>query len=253
MVELNMNFLQLFNKKNLIAAHRGASKKAPENTLRALNASIGKSDFMEVDVQLSRDGIPVIIHDDTLSRTTNVEEIEIYKAREPYLVSDFSYEELSALDYGSWFDSYEPLLTLRGVLKFIKEKKVFVNIEIKDIHNCFSDEEVVSIVLGEIEKFGVEDFVMLSSFRHEYLPLCKQILPSVVTAALVENEHPKNLIKYLKLLKVDAYNMDDELVDREVVAELREVGFFVNVYTVNDNIRAKELFGMGVNGVFSDI
>jgi len=177
----------------------------------------------------------------------------MFSSREPYSVSDFTYEELLSLDYGSWFDRYEPLLTLEGVLKFIREKKVFVNIEIKDMHHYFSDEEVVSKIITVIQMFGVDEFVMLSSFRDEYLPLCKEKLPSVPTALLVENEHPKNLLKYLKSLQVDAYNMDDTLVEAELVSRLKKSGFIVNVYTVNDNIRAKELFAMGVNAVFRDI
>ncbi len=248
-----MNFLQLFNKKNIIGAHRGARRIAPENTLRALDASLGRSDFIEVDVQLSKDRVAVIIHDDTLERTTDVKSLAMFSSREPYSVSDFTYEELLSLDYGSWFDRYEPLLTLEGVLKFIREKKVFVNIEIKDMHHYFSDEEVVSKIITVIQMFGVDEFVMLSSFRDEYLPLCKEKLPSVPTALLVENEHPKNLLKYLKSLQVDAYNMDDTLVEAELVSRLKKSGFIVNVYTVNDNIRAKELFAMGVNAVFRDI
>jgi glycerophosphoryl diester phosphodiesterase len=80
----------------------------------------------------------------------------------------------------------------------------------------------------------------------------KEKLPDVPTAALVEGKHPQKLLEYLRGLKVDAYNLNDELVDKESVEKLREAGFFVGVYTVNDAKRAKELFNMGVNCVFSD-
>ena len=76
---------------------------------------------------------------------------------------------------------------------------------------------------------------------------------NIPTALLVEEQHHKKLIEYLKELEVDAYHMSDKLVDREGVAKLRKAGFFVNVYTINDSMRAKELFDMGVNGVFSDL
>ncbi|MCD6433450.1 MAG: glycerophosphodiester phosphodiesterase [Sulfurimonas sp.] len=238
-----MNFLELFKKKHLVAAHRGACSLAPENTMSAIKASVGHCDFIEVDVQLSSDGVAIIIHDDTLNRTTN----------SSGKVSDFTFKELSSLDYGSWFDGKkEPILTLSELLKFIEAKGLFLNIEIKDMHKFFSDEKVVSTVFKEIKAWHVENLVLLSSFRSEYLPLCKEKMPNIPTAFLVWDKHPKELIKYLKELKVDAYNMSDKLVDRECVTKLRKAGFFVNVYTINDSIRAKELFDMGVNGVFSD-
>ncbi|MBU0719927.1 glycerophosphodiester phosphodiesterase [bacterium] len=265
-----MNFLNLFNKPALIAAHRGARSIAPENTLLALKKSVGHCDFMEVDVQLSRDGVGVIMHDDTLGRTTDIREIEAFKERAPYRVCDFTFKELSLLDYGSWFyakdpfgeirkkkvdvkkTGFEPLLSLQTLLHFIQQNRVFVNIEIKDMHKNFKDLFVVERVLGEITKYGVEDFVLISSFRHQYLPLSKSIAPNIPTAALAEGEHPAGLIRYLRDLQVDAYNIDERLADKERVAELKKAGFFVNVYTVNDSKRAQEFFAMGVNGVFSD-
>lgn len=69
---------------------------------------------------------------------------------------------------------------------------------------------------------------------------------------MVENEHPKDLIEYLKSLDADAYHFNDKLVDAKTVKMLREAGFYVNIYTVNDPIRRQQLFDMRVNGVFSD-
>ena len=243
-----MNFLKLFEKPSLIAAHRGARSVAPENTLKALKMSLGHCDFIEIDVQLSKDYVPIIMHDDTLERTTNVKTLEQFKGRKPYFVHDFTFEELKLLDYGEG----EPLLTLHTALSFIKENNFFINVEIKDAKSEFNDEEVVERVLKEIIALKVEDRVLISSFRHEYLPLCKQILPNLATAALVEDIHPQNVLEYLKKLGVEAYNMNDELVDKETVLKLKNAGFFVNVYTINDKKRQKELFEMGINGVFSD-
>ena len=147
-----MNFLELLNRTGLIGAHRGARYIAPENTMRSLKVSVGFCDFIEIDVQLSSDGTLIVIHDDTLERTTNVAEIDEFKSRKPYKVSDFSFKELSSLDYGSWFDGHvEPLLTLSETLQFIKENALFLNIEIKDMHTFFSDGQVVSAVLKEIQ------------------------------------------------------------------------------------------------------
>ncbi len=248
-----MHFLELFNRKGLIAAHRGARAICPENTLSALKASIGHCDFVEIDVQLSRDGIAIIMHDETLERTTNISKLNIYKSRAPYRVSDFTYKELEDLDYGSWFNTYEPLLTLHDALLFVKENHLFINIEIKDMHENFTDDTVVTTVLDEIKNLHVEHLILLSSFRHKYLKLSKEYLPKLPTAALVEDEHPKSLIAYLNNLHVNSYHLDDKLVDEKTIKELRHAGFFVNVYTVNDPTRYQELFNMGVNGIFTDV
>jgi len=104
-----MNFLKLLNKKSLIAAHRGASSKAPENTLLAMQKSVGLCDFIEIDVQLSSDGVAVILHDKTLERTTNVKKLSAYINRSSYKVSDFTYDELTVLDFGEG----EKLLSLQ--------------------------------------------------------------------------------------------------------------------------------------------
>ena len=132
-----MSFLELFKRPGIIGAHRGSRTLRPENTLSSLKKSIGHCDFIEVDVQLSSDKVPIIMHDETLKRTTDVSEVDAYKKRFPYRVSDFTYHELCNLDFGSWFYSdekrFEPLLTLKGVLEFIEENQLFINIEIKDM------------------------------------------------------------------------------------------------------------------------
>jgi glycerophosphoryl diester phosphodiesterase len=251
-----MKFLELMKKKGLVAAHRGARSIAPENTLSALKKSIGKWDFVEIDVQLSRDGAVIVMHDDTLQRTTNVAEIDSFRDKKPYRVCDFSINELSMLDYGIWFyanaEHKEQLLTLKRALEFIKENNMFINVEIKDMSNSFEDKIVVSAVAKEIEEVGVQERVLLSSFKHEYLIMVKEKLPNVLSAALVEGRDPDNLLEYLKSLKVDAYHFDNALADKTKIKMLRETGFFVGVYTVNNPQRAKELFEMGVNYIFSD-
>nr|WP_321267563.1 glycerophosphodiester phosphodiesterase family protein [uncultured Sulfurimonas sp.] len=249
-----MSFLELFKRPCLIGAHRGSSALYPENTLIALKQSLNHCDFIEIDVQLTQDNVAIIFHDETLERTTNVQ--EVYKNRASYKVSDFSYDELKKLDYGSWFycdgKKYQPLLTLLDALEFAKDNNIFLNIEIKDIYNYFDDDIVVSTILHEITDSLTQDLVLISSFRHQYLKLFKELISEIPTAALVQEKHPDNLIDYLRSLKVDAYHFNDILVDEETIKELRDAGFFVNIYTVNDKKRRQQLFNMGVNAIFSD-
>ncbi len=248
-----MNFLALFKKPNLIAAHRGDRSQKPENTLSALASSIGKCDFIEIDVQLTKDLIPVIIHDDTLGRTSDVTNIEKFKDRTPWRISDFTLEELQGLDFGSWFNlEYEPILTLEEALFFSKEQYLFLNIELKDMSNIFADDIVVKIIIDMIKKTQTEHLVLLSSFYHHYLPMCKKLSPKIPTAALQMYNHPSKLIDYLHTLEVNAYHPEDKITEQKTVADLRKAGFFVNVFTVNKAKRQKQLFDWGVNGVFTD-
>ncbi|MDD2448416.1 MAG: glycerophosphodiester phosphodiesterase family protein [Sulfurimonas sp.] len=240
-----MSFLELFKSPSLIAAHRGFSHFNPENTLRALQFSLGRCDFVEIDVQLSSDKKAVIFHDETLQRTTNMDK--------PLKVYELSYKELSRLDYGSWFDGiYEPMLDLGTALEFAKKHKMPLNIELKDISEFCPDAEFVSIVLDLVKSYELQEEVLLSSFRHEYLALIKDMQTNISTAILVEDSLPKNHIEYLASLNAKAYNISDELADAKVIKSLRESAIFVNVYTINDEKRAKELFSMGVNAIFSD-
>ncbi len=248
-----MNFLELFKKPNLIAAHRGDRSQKPENTLSALASSIGKCDFIEIDVQLTKDLVPVIIHDDTLDRTSNVSNIKRFKDRTPWKVSDFTLEELQSLDFGCWFNSeYESILTLVKALSFAKEKHLFLNVEIKDMSKTFADETVVKIIIDMIKKTQTEHLVLLSSFYHHYLPMCKKLSSKIPTAALQLYKHPDNLINYLHTLQVNAYHPEDKITNKKTVADLREAGFFVNVFTVNKTKRQKKLFDWDVNGIFTD-
>jgi len=249
-----MNFLELFKKPNLIAAHRGDRSKQPENTLSALISSVGKCDFMEIDVQLTKDLIPVIIHDDTLGRTSNISKMKRFAKRKPWRVCDFTLGELQSLDFGTWFhDKYEPILTLERALAFAKEYHIFLNVEIKDMSTTFTDEVVIEVVMDMIQKMQVGDLVLLSSFYHPYLPMCKKHSSKIPTAALQAYKNPKNLIDYLHTLQVDAYHPEDKITHQKLVANLKEAGFFVNVFTVNKTKQKNKLFSWGVNGVFTDM
>ena len=248
-----MNFLELFKSPDLIAAHRGDRSEKPENTLSALRSSSGKCDFIEIDVQLTKDLIPVIIHDDTLGRTSNVLKNERFADRSPWKVSKFTFEELQSLDFGSWFDQKpEPVLTLEKALSFAKEQDLFLNVENKDMSKILSDDIVVEIIIDMIIKTQTEHLVLLSSFYHHYLPICKKISSSIPTAALQMYKHPDHLINYLQTLQVDAYHPEDKITDKKIVSDVKKAGFFINVFTVNDLERKEQLFEWGVNGVFTD-
>lgn len=252
------------------AAHRGHRAIAPENTMPAFEAASGRCSFVELDVQLSRDCVPVVIHDETLLRTTDVLFLERFSGRAPWRVAAFSLEELRTLDAGGWFYRDDPfgtvaagtalpeskeivrIPTLVEVLRFAGAEELLLNVEIKDMRGSFEDAVVIDRILGAIEAAGCTSRVLVSSFNHDYLKRCSERCPQLATAALQEGSHPPGVVDYLRGLGVAAYHTDDAIVSETLVKSLREAGFFVGVFTVNDPQRSEELFGWGVNAVFAD-
>lgn len=268
-----MGFWENFDKdKKLIVAHRGARSIRPENTMSAFKEAIKNSDFIELDVAFTKDGVPVILHDNTLERTSNVREFKEFK--KPYRLKDYTYKQLLKLDFGSWFIRDDPfkmiekgivkieelkalktqrILTLDQVLKFLKKHNFPVNIEIKDVSRTPYDKTAVKTIIDIVEKNVMVNLVLLSSFNHKYLRQAFKINPNIDTAALEENDHPKDLLKYLKRLRVRSYNLSLKIAHPELIKDLSGAGIFVNVFTVNDKEERQKLFNEGSKAVFTDV
>jgi len=248
----------VFKKKHICIAHRGYRAFYPENTILAFKAAIKYFDMFEFDVQYTKDKIPVVFHDESLLRTTNVK--EIFK-RKSYNLSEFTYEEIKKLDNVSWFIKTNPfnkkldynilsfpknsIPLLDEVLLLIKKYNFPANLEIKP--SFLDDEFIVNDILQRIEKFEIKHLILISSFNHNYI----KIINGFYKAALFDKK-TDNLVKYIKLLNVDAYHIDKFNVSKKDVADLLDIGVFTNVYTVNDNLEQKKLFETGVKGVFCD-
>jgi glycerophosphoryl diester phosphodiesterase len=190
-------FLKLLTSdrgRPLVVAHRGASALAPENTLEA--ARLGwqaGADAWELDVQLSRDGVAVVVHDETLVRTTDV---AVRYAGDPrstcgFRVLDFDWWEIRTLDAGSWFPEVVPALREEGIvsrqesiripsltqaLRLTAELDWLVNVEIKSFPE--SPPGLVEAVLNAIDETETADRVLLSSFDHSDLRRVAELLPS---------------------------------------------------------------------------
>jgi len=251
---MSRDFWDNFNrKKNLIAAHRGARSLKPENTMSAFKEALGRSDYIELDVGFSRDGVAVVIHDDTLERTSNVKEFSEFK--KPYSVVDYDYKELKKLDFGSWFNKKhsEQIPTLFEVLSFLKTHNFPVNVELKDMRGTSFDKAITKNVIDIVKKTDTEELTILSSFNHQYLKEAYKIAPNIARAALQAIKHPDNLLEYLKALHVRSYNPDIRITDLELIKELSRAGIFVNVFTVNDERDKIALFKSGAKSVFTDV
>jgi glycerophosphoryl diester phosphodiesterase len=268
-----MTFFDNFTSIQLIAAHRGYRAIHPENTFSAFHASIGRCHFIELDIQISKDFVPVVIHDATLERTSNAKELYRQLGVKTLNVSDWTLPELKSLDVGSWFLLADPfstiadrkvppdpirknysqkIMTLEEVLCHPALRKLPVNIEIKDHKGKKQHKQVTEIVIDVVKKTTSQDRVLLSSFNHDYLVIAKTFAPKISLGALQDYSHPPDIIEYLREIGAAAYHPSDTIIDARMIKKLRAAGIGVNVYTVNSKERQKELFTMGVTAIFTD-
>lgn len=262
--------LEKLQSGGLIAAHRGHRSLFPENTLAAFQDCPGKCDFIELDVRFSKDGVPVVFHDHTLERTTDIQHCGKFPGRESNLLETFNFCELQQLDIGTWFYQTDPwgqisqgaaplpqsdlqsqtMSDLGSILSFVKHKELSVNVEIKSLHD--NETKSAFTVLQLIHDHGVDDQCVVSAFNHDILRLMKSLDSEVVTAALVEIEHPANILNYLQTNDFQGYHIEDSMVNIAIIKELQSAGIFVSVYTVNKERRKQALFDMGVSAVITD-
>lgn len=237
-------------------AHRGASGSAPENTLAAVRVALRQHiSFIEVDVQRSADGELVIMHDTTLERTTNVE--EVFPHRAPWNVGDFTLAELRQLDAGSWFApefTGEAVPTLRevvevitrraGLLLEVKSPALYPGIE-TDI-----DKELSSIP-GYLPSAVASGRLVVQSFDHDSMRAYHDLAPQV-PIGLLYRSRPSETQLVAASLWADQINPGYRVTDRELVEQVHELDMTISVYTLNTGRLMREYADMGVDGIISD-
>lgn len=253
-----------------IVAHRGDSARAPENTLEAAERALeGGSDAWELDVQLSRDGIPVVIHDDTLTRTTDVAS---RFPRDPrgsagYLVAEFELGELQSLDAGSWFVAspgaprsaadFGSLASLdRGALDRFASGRVrvptlvealrwtvardwLVNVELKAVP--LQPPGLVEAVLAAIDTAGAAGHVWLSSFDHELVARVAGLRPELPAGALTVTPLHRPAAYVRRHLGASAYHPSAAAIGAESLAFRRAAA--------PEGLRTGDLAGLHREGV----
>jgi glycerophosphoryl diester phosphodiesterase len=229
----------------LWVAHRGAGKLAPENTLAAfrIGASHGYRAF-ECDVKLSADGVPFLLHDSTLDRTTPARGI----------AGERRWSELSRLDAGSWHSrafAGEPIPTLDAIAAFCLRNGHALNIEIKPTEG--QEAQTGTVVAHEAARLWASQPVLplLSSFQAESLAAAQAAEPHLPRALLLEALHDGWFELALSLGCV-AVVTDHRVMDAAVIAQLHGAGLRALVYTVNDAERAQQLLALGIDGIITD-
>ncbi|HBF31195.1 glycerophosphodiester phosphodiesterase family protein [Rhizobium sp.] len=239
-----MTFRPPFVQEQLIA-HRGASAYAPENTLAAMREAKKRgARWVEIDVKLTRDGHPVIIHDDKVDRTTNGKG----------LVAGLTLQDIRALDAGSWFDpsfAGEKVPTFEELIETVLELDLGLQVELKP--TAGDDVETADTACAALLRHWphARGRLFLSSFSVRSLTRAAKLMPDVprAFAVVVPPKDPRAL-----LAEVDAQilHCTSDLVDAEALARLNESGVEFAVATINKAEDAKRLLAGGAQTVISD-
>jgi glycerophosphoryl diester phosphodiesterase len=238
-----------------VIGHRGARNRAPENTIAALRAAkeLGCA-WVEMDVMLTKDKIPVLHHDNDLARCTDGKGS----------LWDFTIDEIELLDAGASFSAAtagERIPRLAEALRCCRDLLVGLNLEVKHVTEGSSDvptdaereveEELAHIVCDTVESCAVSPTeLVFSSYSRPAIAVLRRRLPHFACAYLVE-DLPQDWQRFMLDHQCESLIFQWDLVPKERIAEsVQKVPCFA--YTVNDGAVAHELLSLGVCGVISD-
>ena len=234
-------------------AHRGAGKLAPENTLAAFRkgAELGYRMF-ECDVKLSLDGVPFLLHDATLQRTTNAR--EALGAGLSAVAGEHPWGTLALLDAGSWHSrsfAGEPVPTFEAIARYCLHNGFFLNIEIKPTPDTeYHTGQVVAQHAARLWH-GAATPPLLTSFDVPALEGALQAQPELPRGLLLEDLWTGWLETALRLGCV-AVVCDHQLWDSASVTQAKSAGLRTLSYTVNDEDSAHRLIELGTDGIITD-
>ncbi len=238
-----MNFDQLPHP--IIFGHRGACANAPENTLASFELALAQgADAIELDAKLTADRQVVVIHDQTVDRTTNGQG----------RVNHLKLEEIRKLDAGSFFDiafKGEPVPTLEEVLRKVSAR-TFTNIELTNYAS--PNDELPFMVAELVKRLGMQDRVMFSSFHPIPLLRAHRILPDVPVGLLADANIAGALARSWvgRLIPHQALHPDVSKATLSLIKSEHRRGCRVHVWTVNDPEVMRSLFTWDVDGIFTD-
>jgi glycerophosphoryl diester phosphodiesterase len=235
-----------------VLAHRGGGTLAPENTLAAL-AEGARRGFrgVEFDAMLAADRVPMLMHDETLERTTS--------GRGAVALADSA--QLSRLDAGSWLAprfAGEPVPRLSQALAFCRAQAIWPNVEIKPSAGSerITGEVVARHVLAAYADIGDTQgpdprLPLLSSFALDALDTARTAVPQLPRGALFDRV-PSDWLAQLQRLDCVSLHTNHRHLDRECARAIKDAGYWLFCYTVNEPERVGELFDWGVDGLCSD-
>ena len=231
-------------KKTRIWAHRGASAYAPENTLAAFRqAAAMNADGIELDVQKTKDGKLVVIHDETVDRVSTASG----------WVKDFTYEKLKQINVNQHFPQFGPqsVPTLEEVYELLKPTNLTVNVELKT--GVVFYQEIEEQVLHLTQQMGMQDRVIYSSFNHYSIRKIRQLKPDAVTGMLYQDGIMEAAKYASRIVQADAlhpaiYNVQYP----DFFEECRRYGLKVHVWTVNEEPYMRLLCENGADAIITN-
>ncbi|MET2869370.1 MULTISPECIES: glycerophosphodiester phosphodiesterase [Exiguobacterium] len=216
----------------LIYAHRGYSANYPENTLSAFEAALPYVDGIELDVQLSKDGRLVVIHDETVDRTTNG----------TGWVKDMTLQELRQLK----IDGYERIPTLEEVLGLIERSNVTLNIELKTDQYAYPGIERLAWLA--VDEFELGDRVVFSSFNRETLVLMRDVAP-VARLAVLTLTGESDTVSFAEMIRAEAIHAQPAFIGSKAWDQIQQTTLETRLYTIND---VKDLPLIAVSAIMTD-
>ena len=227
-----------------IVAHRGGGKLAPENTLAAIDVGAQYGHRMiEFDAKLSQDGAIFLLHDDTLDRTSNGWGV----------AGEQPWDKLVQLDAGSWFGSAfsdERLPLLAEVAARCRQHRLMANIEIKPTGGL-EVETGRAVSLAARVMWQGQVAPLLSSFSFQALEAAKMAAPELPRGLLLDS-WDENWQRLTQTLGCVSIHLNHTVLNAERVAQLKQAGLRILVYTVNKPDRARELLQWGVDAICTD-
>lgn len=233
-----------------IFAHRGIPTLAPENTMPAFEAVVKNGlNWIETDLSITKDEDVFIIHDDKLDRTTN----------KSGSIETVSSETVRKADAGSWYDKKfvgEKIPTLSQLIQFLNQNHINANIELKgvvgDDANYLADKLVLKFARA-LDKLDDDIDLIISSFNPIMLEKMYALRPDLKYAVLFEHtaiQDDWNLIMQACHAKI--IHPDDRDLTQEKIQMMKKYHYQINVWTVDDVQRAKQLLDWGVDGIFTN-
>ncbi|KYH35486.1 glycerophosphoryl diester phosphodiesterase [Clostridium tepidiprofundi DSM 19306] len=224
-------------------AHRGASGTYPENTMLSFEKAfeLGASGI-ETDVQMTSDGVLVLIHDERVDRTTD----------RIGFVKDYTYNDIRKLDAGSWLsDEFQNqrIPSFEELLIFMKGNNLFLNLELKS--NIIQYPYIEKKVIETIYKYDMADRTILSSFNHYSMVKCKEIDKNIkigllYMSGLYRPEH------YAKFVGAEALHPYFYSLNEEIIRGIKSEGILINTFTVNDEKYMEMFIDSGIDGIITN-
>ncbi|QSX06930.1 glycerophosphodiester phosphodiesterase [Sedimentibacter sp. zth1] len=229
--------VELFHKTS-ITAHRGDSANAPENTIIAIESAINHfADWVEIDLQQTKDGEIIVMHDSNLRRTTGVNKY----------IWDVNFDEVKTLDAGKWFGeefSGERIPTLDEVIKLAKGK-IKLNIELKPTgHEKGLEDAVVNIIKNN----NFESDCVVTSLKYDIIKRIKQIDPDIKTIYVTTLAYGKIAV----LPYADGFSVEHSFITKRLVNTIKNKGKDVYAWTVNNEADLVKMINLGVDNIITD-